>query len=88
MTRLFAAFLTIALIAPAAAETTIPAAKPTPYKFAPIKSCDWKADTLSSFGACTGDGDKTPTRLRATSRGLELMPEKGGKAGSSGNVGY
>ena len=91
MTRLFALTILLMMIAPALAlaQTTIPEAKPAPYKYAPVKVCDWKADTLSSFGACTGDGDKSPTKLRSTSRGLELPPSaKAKKPSPSGYSSY
>lgn len=52
------------------------------YTYAPFKQCSWTVDNISTFGACTGtDGEKTPHRMRRTSKGLEMMPDpkKGGK---------
>lgn len=39
---------------------------PSGYKYTPAKACDWNSTSISFFGACTGDGDKTPTKLRVS----------------------
>jgi hypothetical protein len=48
-----------------------PEAQPSPtspsgYKYTANRACDWNSKTIGFFGACTGDGDKTPAKLRVT----------------------